>query len=301
MKFSIFPSYERPWPEVLDLARFAERSGMHGVWYADHFMQQTDDDSVTDGPASECWTMLAALAAAVPTIHLTSMVSPVTIHHPVVLAKRATTVDHISGGRAVLGLGAGWQVNEHQAYGFDLRAPGERVSHFEEAIEVIHHLLHDDRASFDGRWYHLTDAPFDPKPTNLPLLVGTSSPRMMRITARWADRWNTWGDPELLRDHNQVFETACAAVGRDPASIARSAQAMVFLTDSDAAREKMRANAPEGRSLVGGVDELVERFGAYAESGLDEFAIPDFTLGRTPERRAETLARLRDEVLSHFM
>jgi alkanesulfonate monooxygenase SsuD/methylene tetrahydromethanopterin reductase-like flavin-dependent oxidoreductase (luciferase family) len=301
MKFSIFPSYERPWPELLALANFARDTGWHGLWYADHFLQQTDDDTVTDGPSSECWTMIAALAAAVPDIHLTSMVSPVTIHHPVVLAKRATTVDHLSGGRAVLGLGAGWQVNEHAAYGFDLRAPGERVTHFEEALQVIHHLFHDHRTSFDGRWYHVTDAPFDPKPSNLPLLVGTGSPRMMRITARWADCWNTWGDPQQLRDRTDEFRVACDTVGRDPDSVVRSAQAMVFLTHDDASRDKLRLSAPEGRSLVGGPAELVDLLGTYVAAGVDEFAIPDFTLGRTAERRADTLARLRDDVLCHLM
>ena len=301
MKFSIFPSYERAWPELVDLARFAQRTGWHGIWFADHFMQQTDDDTVADGPSAECWTVLAALAATVPTIHLTSMVSPVTIHHPVVLAKRATTVDQISGGRAVLGLGAGWQINEHDAYGFELRAPGDRVTHFEEAIEVIHRLLHENRSTFDGRWYRLSDAPFDPKPQHLPLLVGTGSPRMMRITARWADCWNTWGDPAQLRDRTAMFRAACAAVGRDPDGVRRSAQAMVFLTDGDVARDRLRATAPEGRSLVGSPAELVELIGTYVDAGVDELAIPDFTLGRTSERRMATYERLRDEVLAAFM
>ncbi len=300
MKFSIFPSYERPWDELLELARFAEQSGLHGLWYADHLMQQTDDDTVADGPAAECWTMLAAIAATVPRLQLTSMVSPVTIHHPVVLAKRAATVDHISGGRAVLGLGAGWQVNEHTAYGFELFDPGERVTHFEEAIEVIHRLLHDDRATFHGRWYHLDGAPFAPKPERLPLLVGTGSPRMMRITARWADSWNTWGNPVQLRERTELFARACATVQRDMSTVARSAQAMIFLTDDDAARDRLRASAPEGRSLVGGPAELVDLLGAYVEAGVDEFAIPDFTLGRTPEKRIATLGRLRDEVLTHL-
>ena len=139
----------------------------------------------------------------------------------VVLAKRVTTVDQISGGRAVFGLGAGWQVNEHTAYGFRLPDPGERVTHFIEAIQVIRHLLDDSRAEFAGRWYTLTDAPFEPKPlqARLPLLVGTGGPRMMRAVARYADEWNTWGDPAQVRDRTVDFVGACEAVGRDPETV----------------------------------------------------------------------------------
>ena len=289
MDFSIWPSYERSWQELVDLAQWGERTGWHGLWYADHFMPQTDDETPGIGPAHECWTMLAAVGAVVPRLQLTSMVSPVTIHHPVVLAKRAATVDHITGGRAVLGIGAGWQVNEHVAYGFDLPEPGERVTRFAAAIERIHGLLHDPAV------------PFDPRPASLPILVGTGGPRMMRITARWADVWNTWGDPALVRDRTTEFDRACAAVDRDPATMRRSAQAMVFLVDDDATRDTMRSKVPEGRSLVGGPSELIDLLGEYVEAGLHEFAVPDFTLGRTPEQRRDTFERLRHEVLSAFL
>ena len=302
MKFSIWPSYDRPWAEVLALARYAERTGWHALWYADHFMSQTDDDSVGDGPAFECWSVLAAVAAAVPRIRLTSMVSPVTIHHPVVLAKRATTVDHISDGRAVLGIGAGWQVNEHAAYGFELPAPGERVTRFAEAIEVIHQLLNQRRTDIAGRYYRITDAPFEPKPVQqpLPILVGTGSPRMMRLTARWADEWNTWGDPTQVSERIRLFLQACETEDRDPASVRRSVQAMVFLTDNDDTRDRLRERAPAGRSLVGGPGELADLIGCYVEQGVDEFAVPDFTLGTTAEQRLQAYERLQSEVLSAF-
>lgn len=286
MRFSVWPTYERPWDEVVALAQWAERSGWHGLWYADHLMPNTDDGSPGVGPALECWTMLAAVGATVPRIELTSMVSPVTIHHPVVLAKRAATVDHVTGGRAVLGIGAGWQVNEHEVYGFELPPPAERVTRFEAAIELIHGLLHDE------------SVPFDPRPADLPLLVGTGSPRMMRITARWADRWNTWGDPQQVAERTAMFEAACAAVGRDPSTVHRSAQAMVFVARDDAHREKLLANAPAGRSLVGGTAELTDLIGAYRDAGLDEFAVPDFTLGRSREERMDTYARLHADVLT---
>jgi len=288
MRFSLWPSYERSWDEVLALAGWAEREGLFGLWYADHFMPNTDDDSVGHGPAHECWTMIAALGAVVPRLTFTSMVSPVTIHHPVVLAKRAATVDAITGGRAVLGLGAGWQVNEHQAYGFELPEPGERVTRFERAIEQIHGLFHDEAV------------PFDPRPTGMELLVGTGSPRMMRITARWADVWNTWGDPAERAKRTELFMQACEQVGRDPQTVRRSSQALFFLTDDDRTRDKLRERAPGDRSLIGGPSELIDLVGTYVEAGVDELAIPDFTLGATSEQRLATFQRLRDEVLSAF-
>lgn len=299
MQFSIWPDNERPWAEVLDLATYAEHVGLASFWYADHFMSQTEDDTPGTDPALECWSVLTAVGALVPRLRLVSMVSPVTIHHPVVLAKRAATIDHITGGRVVLGLGAGWQVNEHRAYGFELPPPGERVSRFAEAIEVVHRLLNDERTDFAGRHYTVTDAPFEPKPLQdrLPLLVGTGSPRMLGLTARWADEWNTWGDPDEVARRTALFTTACERGGRDPGTVHRSAQAMVFLTTDEATRRTMAARAPAGRSLVGGPSELVDQLGRYADLGVDEFAIPDFTLGRTAAARRETLEVLVTEVL----
>jgi alkanesulfonate monooxygenase SsuD/methylene tetrahydromethanopterin reductase-like flavin-dependent oxidoreductase (luciferase family) len=300
MEFAVWPSFQRSWEETLALARWAADTGWDQFWYADHFMANTDDDSIDDEDGLEGWTVLTAVGAAVPRIRLTSMVSPVTIHHPIVLAKRAVSLDHITGGRATLGIGAGWQVNEHRAYGFDLRAVGERVSHFAEAIEVMHHLLHQDRVTFDGRWYHLDDAPLRPRPIDLPLLVGTGSPRMMGITARWADEWNTWGDPQQVRERAELFVAAAEKVGRDPGTLRRSAQALVFLVDDADEAERVRADAPAGRSLVGGPSELVDRLGEYVDQGVDCFAVPDFVLGDTAAERADTYARLHAEVLSAF-
>jgi alkanesulfonate monooxygenase SsuD/methylene tetrahydromethanopterin reductase-like flavin-dependent oxidoreductase (luciferase family) len=302
VKFSVWPSYDRTWDETLAVAQWAEQAGMDGFWYADHLMPFRPSTSPDDGDALECWTVLAAVGAVVPRVRLVSMVSPVTIHHPVLLTKRVVTADHVSGGRAVLGLGAGWQENEHHAYGFDLPAPGPRVDRFEEAIQVVRGLLTQERTSFDGQYYTVRDAPLAPKPVGpLPLLVGTGSPRMSRITARWADEWNTWGDPDVVQQRTDQFVAACEKVDRDPSTVRRSAQALVFLTDDDARRDAIRAAAPADRTLAGGPAELIDLIGTYVEAGIDEFAIPDFTLGDTPEQRRHTYARLRDEVLSAFL
>ena len=162
---------------------------------------------------------------------------------------------------------------------------------------MVRLLLTQDRSQFSGEYYNLTDATFVPRPERLPLLVGTAGPRMMRLTARFADEWNTWGDPELVRQRTRDFMTACEMEGRDPSTVHRSAQAMIFLTKDDATRDKLKPRVPEGRSLVGGVNELIDQLGSYVEQGLDEFAIPDFTLGPTAEARLEVLETLRTEVV----
>ena len=302
MKFSLWASNSRAWSEVVDLATYVESVGWNGFWLPDHFMSHTADDSPGIEPALDCWTVLAAVAVAVPNLRLTSMVSPVTIHHPVVLAKRVVTVDQISNGRAVLGLGAGWQVNEHRGYGFELRQPGERVTHFIESIRVIRELLDNERANFAGRWYTLTDATFEPKPVQspLPLLVGTAGSRMLRTVALYANEWNTWGSPSTVAAVTERFIAACEAEGRDPASIRRSAQALVFIVDSDKQRDELLPKIRADRAIVGTTAEIVDVIGQYAAAGLDEFALPDFNLGASPAQRRETIERFQEEVVGEF-
>lgn len=298
----MWASNSRAWSEVVDLATYVQSVGWHGFWLPDHFMSNTPDDSAGIDPALDCWTVLAAVAVAVPNLRLTSMVSPVTIHHPVVLAKRVVTVDHISNGRAVLGLGAGWQVNEHRGYGFELREPGERVTHFIEAIRVIRELLDNERANFAGRWYTLTDATFEPKPVQspLPILVGTSRPRMLRTVARYANAWNTWGSPSTIATVTERFTAACETEDRDPATIRRSAQALVYITDTDAQRNDLLAKISTDRAIIGTTAEIVDVMGQYAQAGLDEFALPDFNIGTSPSQRRETIERFHEEVVSKF-
>lgn len=293
MKFSVWPSYNRSWDETINLARWAETHGFDGFWYADHMMPFRAGATADPGDAHECWTVLAAVGALVPRIRLVSMVSPVSIHHPVLLAKRAITADHVSGGRAVLGLGAGWQVNEHAAYGFDLLEAGPRVSRFEEAIQIIRSLRSADRTTLDGTYFTVTDAPCSPKPIGpLPLLVGTGSPRMLRLTARWAEEWNTWGDPDEVGRRTDRFMSACEAVGRDPGTVRRSAQAMVYLGDAP-------PDGPVERTVAGSTAQLIDQFNRYVELGVHEFAFLDDSFGDSAEERLDNLTRLHADVLPH--
>ena len=299
----MWASNSRSWSEIVDLATYVESVAWEGFWLPDHYMSNTPDDASGLEPALDCWTALAAVAVAVPRLRLTSMVSPLTIHHPVVLAKRVVTVDQISDGRAVLGLGAGWQVNEHRGYGFELHEPGERVTHFIEAIRVIRELLDNEHANFAGRWYTLTDATFEPKPVQspLPILVGTKSPRMLRTVARYADAWNTWGGPQLVATVTERFMAACETEDRDPSTISRSAQALVFITDSDARRDELIAKVGTERAIVGSPAEIVDVMGQYAAAGLDEFALPDFNLGESVQQRREAIERFHEDVVSKFV
>jgi F420-dependent oxidoreductase-like protein len=299
MRFSVWPNIGQPWDEVLAVARHAEQVGYDGVWAADHFMPAGDDVSA---PVAECWTTLAALAASVPRVRLGALVSGNTYRHPAVLAKMAATIDQISGGRVILGIGGGWQENEHAAYGIDFFTVKERLARLDEACQVIKALTTHGRADFDGRYYRLVQAPLEPKPVQspLPLLVGGGGEKVtMRIAAQYADEWNTWGMPDVLRHKMAVLDQHCAAVGRDPKEIQRSAQALLFLSDDPAFLERVRGGAGGRASIAGNVDEVRAVVAEYAEAGLDELIIPDFTLG-SMDRKLATLDTFITRVASDF-
>ncbi len=302
MDFSVWPNPSRTPDEVLDLARMADDDGWLGLWYADHYMPNTGDESFAPGDVHECWSLLPAIAAVTSRIRLGPLVAPTSVHHPALLANRAATIDRLSHGRFVLGLGAGWQINEHVAYGIDLEPPGARVSRFEESIQIVRSLLDNDRTTYAGSFYELTEAPCDPKPVQnrLPILVGTGSPRMLGITARHAQEWNTWGAPDLAAQRRSVFVEACDAAGTDPESMHTSVQALVFMVDDDEAIAKIMANDMADRSIAGSDDHLVEQLGRYAEGGFDEVIVPDFTLGDTPEARLEAYQRFTSDIASQL-
>jgi probable F420-dependent oxidoreductase len=290
VKFSFWPGIKHAPADLLDDARMADKNGWHGVWLADHYMPNTGDETPARGDIHECWALLPALAAVTERIRIGTLVSPTSVHHPALLAKRAATLDRLSGGRMVLGLGAGWQVNEHRAYGFELEPPGKRVSRFEEAIQIVRALLSQESTTFHGAYYDITDAPCDPKPVQspLPILVGTKSPRMLRITARHASEWNTWGTPELAATHRAALLEACESAGRDPATMWTSVNALVGLGASAPARGPA--------AIFGSAERLIDQLGQYAAAGFDEFNLPDWNLGTDKSERADNVARIKSEV-----
>ena len=299
MKFSLWPSPERSWEEVRDLAEYGDRQGWHCLWYADHFMPNSEVGEVLDGNVYECWSVIAAVAAVTKTLRIGSLVSPTTVRHPAVLANTAATIDRISGGRLVLGIGAGWQVNEHNAYGIDLLSGKDRVDRFEEAIQIIKSLLNEPRTSFAGKHFSITDAPCQPTTVQnpLPLMVGTGGPRMQKISARHADEWNTWGHVETASRVIDTFRTASDSVGRDPDTVHKSVQAMFFLAEDEKTIEKIRLAAPADRTIVGSDAHIIEQLNLFKELGYNEIIIPDFTLGRDPVSRLNAYERFRTDIL----
>lgn len=292
MRFSFWPSAIQSFPVMRALGEAVERLGYDGVWLADHFMPNAKD---TKQPWPEAWTTLAALAATLPRLRLGPLVTGNTYRHPAVLAKMAATVDHICEGRLVLGLGAGWQENEHRKYGLDFGTVGERLSRLEEACQVIKALLHEDSASFAGKHYQLQDAPLWPKPcqTRLPLMIGGGGEKVtLRIAAQYADEWNVWGTPAVLQRKMAILDSHCERLGRDPAEIERSAVAMLFVTDDAEAAKKAGATPPA--ALAGSVPELQDAMAAYKQLGVHEFILPDFNLG--PD-----LAQKKLDILQLFM
>ncbi|HVR28563.1 MAG TPA: LLM class F420-dependent oxidoreductase [Thermoanaerobaculia bacterium] len=295
MRFSFWPSPTQPWSEVLQLARHVESKGWHGIWYADHFMPNEGDVST---PWNEAWTTIAALAAAVPRLRIGPLVTGNTYRHPAVLAKMASTVDHVSGGRLVLGLGAGWQENEHRAYGIEFSTVRGRLERLEEACQVIKALFSGSRANFEGKYYQLTDAPLEPRPVQqpLPLLIGGGGEKVtLRIAAKYAEEWNYWGDPATIRHKMSVLDRHCEELRRDPRSIWRSAQSLLYLSDDPEFLAKVRGRPGFFPMMTGGVEQIRAVVKEYADAGLDELIVPDFNLGPR-QRKIETLDRFMEEV-----
>jgi alkanesulfonate monooxygenase SsuD/methylene tetrahydromethanopterin reductase-like flavin-dependent oxidoreductase (luciferase family) len=223
-----------PWGSLLERWLLLEELGFDSVWVADHLMPWWTDDyhrahqqvpwddgtSGTDTDFLEGWTLLAALLARTRTIQGGILVSNNLFRHPALVAKMAATLDQVSGGRFALGMGAGWFEDEHTVYGFDFPRPGTRVDRFAEALEIIEGMLTQERTTFTGSYYHLTNAPSAPRPASrLPIAVGANGPRMLRLTARYADIWSAEGTPEEVTERGRLLDDACRAIGRDPREI----------------------------------------------------------------------------------
>jgi len=232
LRFGLFLSQARKgWDEVLDEFLQAEELGFDHAWLVDHLV---DTDGGPEDGCLEAWTLLAAIAARTKRIRLGVLVSSNTFRHPAILLKEAVTVDHISGGRLTLGIGTGWHEDEHRRYGIDLPPAPERVDRFEEAVELISLLMHQDRTTFHGRYYQLDDARLQPRPVQhprIPILIAAHRPRMLRLAARYADQWDTFavipgaateGVGSGIADRIASLDAACRAIGRDPAEIRRS-------------------------------------------------------------------------------
>lgn len=231
-RFGLFLSQaNKPWSQILDEFQMAESLGFDHAWLVDHLV---DTDGPPENGCLEGWTLLAAIAARTSRIRLGVLVSSNTFRHPALLLKEAVTVDHISDGRLILGIGTGWNEDEHRRYGIDLPEPPERVDRFEEAVRLVTDLMSQERTTVDGRFYRLDDARLQPPPIQrprIPLLIAAHRPRMLRIAARYADQWDTFaaipgtateGVEAEIAERIAQLDAACREIGRDPTEIRRS-------------------------------------------------------------------------------
>jgi F420-dependent oxidoreductase-like protein len=294
VRFGVFQSLTgTTWDAVLALWRHAAAGGWDAACVTDHFMPNTPDRR---GDVLECWTALAALAALVPRLRVGTIVVGNTYRHPAVVAKMAATVDVLSGGRLILGLGAAWQQNEHEAYGIPFPPVAERLARLDEAVQVIKRLFTEDRVTFDGRFYRLSDAPLMPKPLQRPhpeIMIGGGGEKVtLRIVARHADHWNVWGGPETLRHKGKVLDEHCAAVGRDSRTLLRSANMPLLITDDRTEVDRMaaalmkRMGWPEpyvrDLMLAGPVGAVRDKLARVREAGVGMVFVPTFFLPADP-------------------
>lgn len=301
------------WPQWLELGAACERYGFEGLFRSDHYGATVTDET---RDALDAWATLAALAAVTDRIRLGTLVSPVTFRHPSVLAKAVVTTDHVSGGRAELGIGAGWNEAEHRAYGIVLPDVNTRFELLEEQLEIIHRQWSEERFSFSGRHYTVEELTARPTPLQDPhpniVVGGQAGPRSARLAARWADEYNTFGsDVAELREKRGRLERAWEEVGRDPSSLTLSIMAgCVVGTDRDELRERARRvlervrrdGDPDEylerlttRGVTGAPDEVVARLGELAEAGVDRVMLQHLV-----HEDLDSLALLGEEVLPHL-
>ncbi|HEY3164449.1 MAG TPA: TIGR03560 family F420-dependent LLM class oxidoreductase [Candidatus Limnocylindrales bacterium] len=291
------------WPSLRVAVETADAAGADDLWIDDHLL--SDEGDASDGKL-EAWTTLAAVAAVTSRSRLGHLVAANTFRNPGLTAKLATTLDHISGGRSILGLGGGWFEEEHRAFGIDFGSGfGERLDRLAEAVAIVRRLLDGERFSHDGRFYRLRDAVAAPRPiqAHVPILIGGSGPqKTLRIVARYADLWNAFGTPESLAATDVILGERCAEIGRDPAEIERTVNLNVVVRPTREEAERVwagyaahRPREGEGRLVVGGpVDEVAEALAAYARVG---FRHP-ILIFRTPWdlETIEALGAIRDQL-----
>ncbi|HEV2074565.1 MAG TPA: LLM class flavin-dependent oxidoreductase [Thermomicrobiales bacterium] len=249
--------------DMVEMARVAREVGFEAIWLADHFSFTEAETGDVRG-VWECWTMMAAVAAEVPDVQVGSLVACTGFRNPGVIAKMTESIDEISGGRFILGLGAGWHEPEYDQFGFPF---DHRVSRFDDAISIIHPLLREGRADYQGRFFQANGAvnrPRGPRESGAPILVGSSGDRMLGLIARYADAWNTvWhSDSEAVKPLMEKVDAACDEAGRDPKSLIRTA-------GGNFAMEGYLERRPN--AIKGDTDTMAERLNGFRDLGLSHF------------------------------
>jgi probable F420-dependent oxidoreductase len=294
------PEVERDvrWTELLDMARALDDLGYDSLWLGEHLLYRWPDREPR-GPL-EAWALLPALAAATTRLELGPLVACTAFHNPAILAKRADTIDEISGGRFILGLGAGWNETEFRAFGvpFD-----HRIDRFEEAFTIIRGLLRDGRIDFEGTYYSARDCellPRGPRRTGPPLMIGSTGERMLRITAPHVDSWNAWyadtaNSPAGVPALRARVDAACVEAGRDPAEIERTVAVQVRMPGGTGRTMDDTSTAQAVPPLAGSAEALADELRAYANEGIGHVQLVLDPISRESIARFAPVLRLLDE------
>ena len=292
------------WPEFRDASLAAEAAAWDSVWTWDHVLAI---QGPWQQPIFEGWGLLHAIAAVTERVRIGLMVGANTFRNPGITTKLATTLDHVSNGRAVLGIGGAWFEREHEAFGIDFGATvGERLDKLEEAVPLMRRLLGGEQVSHEGRFYHFTDALSEPRPVQdrLPILVGGSGPqKTLRTVARHADAWNASGDVAMLKDRLDILARHCADVGRDMREIELTVSFPTIIRDTvEAAESARKAQLVENGipdpevipTLMGPPETIAETFQPYRELGFETIIVrmPAPFDRETIDRLPEVLALL---------
>jgi alkanesulfonate monooxygenase SsuD/methylene tetrahydromethanopterin reductase-like flavin-dependent oxidoreductase (luciferase family) len=282
---------------MIEMARTADAVGLDSIWYGDHLLYDLPD-GVTRGPW-EAWTTLAALAAVTERVELGPLVASIGFHAPAMLAKQAATIDGISGGRLILGLGAGWNEREYRAFGFPF---DRRVDRFAEALTIISTLLRDGRIDFDGEFHQLESCVLDPpatRPGGPPLMIGSTGRRMLSIALPVVDSWNVWyshyGNTIAgFRAVRATVDEIAESVGRDPASVDATAAVLVrFPGGTGRVMGDYAVNNPA--PIVGSPAEVAEHLAALGDAGAVHVQLVlDPITTATIELAGEVVAKLGD-------
>ena len=297
---SQFYNQQTSWEEIKSVLDVMEAGRWSSVYTYDHFVPpwtRTADVAESDLlPTLEGWSLLAGMAAVTSRLELGVLVSGNTYRNPALMAKMAATIDEISGGRVILGIGAGWNVREHEAYGWDFPSMKERQDRLEEACELIHKLFTAERfVDFEGKYYTLKQAPFAPKGVTrkIPVMVGGTGPkRTLRTLAMYGDIMNAICGPEDLKRLWGIVEAHCEAVGRDPSEIKRSVHVpMRIVRDEKHAERVRRSNT---WTMVGSPQYVIDRCGAFIDAGVDEFCLQSI------QQKPEVYEELNEEIFSAF-
>jgi alkanesulfonate monooxygenase SsuD/methylene tetrahydromethanopterin reductase-like flavin-dependent oxidoreductase (luciferase family) len=268
------PEIEWPirWPELAAMIRRIEELGFDSIWTGDHFLYRMADGS-TDAPW-DAWSVLAAAAPITSRVTLGPLVTPVGFYNPAVLAKKAATVDEISGGRLVLGLGAGWNEVEFRGYGVPY---DHRFARFEEAFTIIRTLLQEGRIDFEGEYYSARDCELVPqsRPGGPPIMIGSVGERMLRITLPYVQSWNVWhsdtgNSPAGVAPLLARVAAACAKVGRDPATVDATVVALVRMPGGVGRRQGDGYTDKTPNPIQGPPEVIAEELRAYARAGVKE-------------------------------